>query len=65
VSNRLLTTREVSELVGVSTETVLRWWRRGEIPGYRLASNVSRFRESNVEAWLASVRTEAHTAGHA
>ena len=51
MTGRLLTTREVAEYLGLSTETVLRRWRRGEIPGgIRLASNVLRFRESAIEA---------------
>jgi excisionase family DNA binding protein len=53
VSDRLLSTRDVAELLGLSPESVLRRWRRGEIPGYRLASNVLRFREAELEAWLA------------
>jgi excisionase family DNA binding protein len=53
VTGRLLTTRELADYLGLSTESVLRRWRRGEIPGgIRLASNVLRFRESEVEAWL-------------
>jgi excisionase family DNA binding protein len=48
----LLTTRQVADFLGMSPETVLRRWRAGEIPGYRLASNVLRFRESEIEAWL-------------
>lgn len=63
MTDRLLTTREVAERLSFSTETVLRRWRAGELPGYRLASNVLRFRESDIEAWLVSVRSEAHTAG--
>ena len=56
MTGRLLTTRELAEYLGLSTETVLRRWRRGEIPGgIRLASNVLRFRESAVEAWLAGL----------
>ena len=70
MSGRLLTTREVADYLGLSTETVLRRFRRGEIPGgIRLASNVLRFRESEIERWLdelqlgvASVRTEAYAA---
>jgi excisionase family DNA binding protein len=54
VSERLLTTRQVADYLGVSPETVLRRWRSGELPGYRLASNVLRFRESEIEAWLES-----------
>jgi excisionase family DNA binding protein len=53
VSGRLLRTRDVAELLDVSVETVLRWHRSGKLPGgYRLASNVLRFRESDLERWL-------------
>ncbi len=50
--DRLLTTREVAAFLGMSPESVLRRYRRGELPGYRLSSNVLRFRESEIEAWL-------------
>ena len=36
MSGRLLTAREVAELLGVSPETVLRWTRRGDLPARRL-----------------------------
>lgn len=49
---RLMTTRELANYLGVSSETVLRRWRAGELPGYRLGSNVLRFRESEIETWL-------------
>ena len=52
MTGRLLTTRQVAAFLGVSPETVLRRWRRGEIPGVRLASNVLRFRESEIERWV-------------
>ena len=58
MSERLLSTRQVAEFLGVSPETVLRRWRAGELPGYRLASNVLRFRESEIEAWLQGQRRE-------
>jgi excisionase family DNA binding protein len=48
----LLTTRQVAELLGVSPATVLRRWRAGEIPGYRLSSNVLRFDQGELAAWL-------------
>ena len=54
--DRLLTTREVAEFLGLSPETVLRRYRAGELPGYRLGSNVLRFRESEIEAWLIGSR---------
>jgi len=47
-----LPAREVGEWLGLSTETVLRRHRRGEIPGYRLASNVLRFDPAIVRQWL-------------
>lgn len=48
----LLTARQVGERWGISTETVLRRYRRGELPGYRLASNCLRFDEDELTAWL-------------
>jgi excisionase family DNA binding protein len=52
MTERLLTTREIAAFLGMSPESVLRRYRRGELPGYRLSSNVLRFRESEIEAWL-------------
>jgi hypothetical protein len=31
---------------------VLRRWRTGQLPGYRLASNVLRFHPGELAAWL-------------
>lgn len=58
MSDRLLTTREVAEFLGLSPETVLRRWRAGELPGYRISSNALRFHEAEVRDWL-----EMHRAG--
>jgi len=58
MTDRLLSTRQVADFLGLSPETVLRRWRAGELPGYRLASNVLRFRESELEAWLEEKRPE-------
>jgi excisionase family DNA binding protein len=52
MSERLLTTRAVADYLSLSPETVLRRYRTGELVGIRLASNVLRFRESDVEAFL-------------
>jgi excisionase family DNA binding protein len=58
MSECLLTTREVAEMLGLSSEAVLRRWRAGELPGFRLSSKVLRFRQSELTAWL-----EGHRAG--
>ena len=53
---RLLSTREVADLLGLSPASVLRRWRAGELPGYRLASNVLRLRADELELWLEARR---------
>jgi excisionase family DNA binding protein len=52
VTERLLTARELAERLGVSTETVLRWARRGRLPAVYLSSRAIRFREADIDAWL-------------
>jgi len=52
VTDRLLTAREVGEHLGVSTETVLRWTRRGVLPAIRLPGGALRFRPKELEAAL-------------
>ena len=49
---RLLTAREVAHRLGMSAETVLRWRRRGELPGRVLPGGAIRFRQDDLEAWL-------------
>jgi predicted DNA-binding transcriptional regulator AlpA len=48
----LLTTREVGELLAISPEAVLKRWRAGDLPGFRLSSKVLRFRQSEIVEWL-------------
>jgi excisionase family DNA binding protein len=52
VSGRLLTTREVADRLGVSTETVLRWIASRGLPARRLTSRAIRYDEAELEAWL-------------
>jgi excisionase family DNA binding protein len=52
MTSRLLTAREVAELLGVSSETVLRWTRRGDLPAIRLPSGALRYREDEIDRWL-------------
>src|SRR4051794_37887715 len=60
MSGRLLTARELAAELGVSAETVLRWTRRGELPGFRLPGGAIRYQPAAIEAWLAE-----HAAGAA
>jgi excisionase family DNA binding protein len=59
VTDRLLTARELGEQLGVSTETVLRWTRRGELPAIKLPGGAIRYRPDILERWL----DEHETAG--
>ena len=49
MSGPLLTARAVAEHLGVSSETVLRWARRGDLPVIRLPGGAVRFREDEIE----------------
>ena len=53
-ADRLRTARQVAERLGVSTETILRWTRRGEFDGVaiRLPSGQLRYREAVLDEWL-------------
>ena len=60
MSDRLLTARQVSELLGVTTETVLRWTRQGELPAVRLPGTARgwlRYRPVDIDAWIAEHET--------
>jgi excisionase family DNA binding protein len=48
----LLTARAVAHRLGMSTETVLRWTRCGDLPGFRLPGGAVRYRATEVEDWL-------------
>ncbi len=54
---RLLTARQVGELLGVSAETVLRWTRRGELSAVRLPGGAIRYGQAELDAWLATRAT--------
>lgn len=48
---RYLTAREVAEQFGVSSETILRWARRGHLPSVHLSNRAIRFRQDELEEW--------------
>ena len=41
----------------MSAETVLRWTRRGDLPAIRLPGGAIRYREAQLEQWLAARAT--------
>ena len=55
---RLLTTREVADRLGLSPATILRRWRAGELPGFRIAANCLRFDEAEITEWLHARRRD-------
>jgi excisionase family DNA binding protein len=57
MSDRLLTTREVAERLRVAPATVLRWRSKRGLPSVELTSRVTRYRETELESWLAQLST--------
>lgn len=59
MTERLLTARELAELLGLKAGTVLDWFEAGRLPGFRLGGAKGgpvRFRASEVLAVLESWR---------
>lgn len=56
---RLLTARELAELLGFKPGTVLDMWERRELPGFKLPNGAVRFRWSEVDSWLEIKRAGA------
>ncbi len=56
---RLLTTREVAELMQLNPKTVERMARTGRLPSVRVCGRV-RFLASDIASWLAARRTACH-----
>ena len=54
VMTKLLTTDDVAEMTGLSPETLAQWrWLRKEIPFVRLGKKCVRYRQSDIDSWLA------------
>ena len=66
MSEPLLKARDVADLLGLEVGTVLDYFERGELPGFRIGGRVGRpvrFRLSEIEEWLESacrVNMSAH-----
>jgi excisionase family DNA binding protein len=55
VTERLLTARELGELLGFSASTIVDWAEARTLPCFKLGGRL-RFRESEVLAWLEEQR---------
>jgi excisionase family DNA binding protein len=55
VNERLLTARELADLLGFKTGTIVDWAEAGKLPAFLLGGRL-RFKESEIEAWLESQR---------
>jgi excisionase family DNA binding protein len=54
IMTKLLTTDDVAELTGLSPETLAQWrWLKKEIPFVRLGKKCVRYRQSDIDSWLA------------
>ncbi|MBX6369890.1 MAG: helix-turn-helix domain-containing protein [Rhodospirillales bacterium] len=59
VIERLLTARELADVLGISADTALDWFEAGKLPGFKLNGRAVRFRWSEVERWLEAQRPAA------
>jgi excisionase family DNA binding protein len=55
VTERLLTARELAELLGFAAGTIVDWAERDELPAFKVGGRL-RFRESEVSSWLETQR---------
>jgi excisionase family DNA binding protein len=67
---RLLRARDVADELGLTTETILAWVRKGDLPAFRLPNGAIRFNQDDLDAWLAERATSkrgdvTHTANAA
>lgn len=56
-----LTLEEVAEEIRVSTDTVTRWIKSGELVGYRLGRNAYRIKRTDLDAFMEARKTTKST----
>lgn len=58
---KLLTAKEVADLLGIADATLYSWINRGHgPPTVKLPSGSIRFRAESLEAWIAGVERKSH-----
>jgi excisionase family DNA binding protein len=50
MTERLMTARQVGDVLGFSAETILRWYRAGKLPGVKTPGGALRFHPAAIEA---------------
>lgn len=55
-SDRLLSSKEVGEILGLTAETVKRWARQNKIPSIKLSSRKVSFSELAIQQFIAEKR---------
>ncbi len=63
MTERLLTTWEVAEMLGYQPSTIQDWAEKRGLPSFRLAGGQLRFRESEVWKWVEAQRKNGPGAG--
>jgi excisionase family DNA binding protein len=56
VTERLLTSRELADVLGFAAGTIVDWAEAGSVPAFKIGGRL-RFRESEVLTWLETKRT--------
>ena len=55
----LLRARDVADWLAVAPGTVLDWYERGRLPGFKLNGGAVRFSRNEIAAWLAAQHRQA------
>lgn len=63
MTERLMTARQVGDVLGFSAETILRWYRAGKLPGVKTPGGALRFHPAAIEATITSWSTAAGVGG--
>ena len=60
--DRLVTTREVADYLGIPVQTIYRWASRGDGPTRLRVGRYVRYRKADVERWLSAREITADAA---
>ena len=60
---RLLTMRQVGDLIGVDRSTIYNWKRKGLLPHYKIGKRAVRFKLGEILQWLGTQKRDASRNG--